>query len=103
MGCRRGANGGPGACKGSGRRTRRGEGGSAVQWEGKIETLTCVGAKGTVEDVSINSTFAIAKCLNRKLRTFQFEKAMPIPPPPQAPYWVRLDLDWAEFAPVAPK
>jgi hypothetical protein len=79
------------------------EGGSAVQWEGKIETLTCVGAKGTVEDVSINSTFAIAKCLNRKLRTFQFEKAMPIPPPPQAPYWVRLDLDWAEFAPVAPK
>lgn len=67
----------------------------------KFETLTNVGAKGTVEDMKISATGPIALCLDEKLRAFQQEKATPFPPPPQTPYWVRLDLDWADYTPVA--
>ena len=79
----------------------RTEGGSVTQGEGKFETLTSVGAKGTVEDLRIESMGPLVPCLYQKLHGFQLEKATPFTPPPQAPYWVRLDLDWAEFAPVA--
>lgn len=79
------------------------DGGSVNRWEGKFEALTSVGAKGTVEDAKIYAMGPVAICVYQKLRTFQQEKAMPFLPPPQVPYWVRLDLDWAEFAPVAAK
>jgi hypothetical protein len=81
----------------------RTEGDSVTQWEGKFETLTSVGAKGTVEDVRIQSSGPLALCLYQKLHGFQIENGTPFPPPPQAPYWVKLDLDWAEFAPAAAK
>jgi hypothetical protein len=42
-------------------------------------------------------------CLYEKLHALQLAKVTPFPPPPQAPYWVRLDLDWAEFVPAAAK
>jgi hypothetical protein len=79
------------------------EGDSPTQSEGKFETLTSVGAKGTVEDAKIQSTGLAGECLYQKLHGFQLERATPFAPPPQAPYWVRVDLDWAEFAPVAAK
>lgn len=68
---------------------------------GKFETLTKVGATGTVEDVKIYWNGATAMCIYQKLHTLQQEKATPFPPPPQAPFWVRLDLDGAQFAAVA--
>jgi hypothetical protein len=76
---------------------------SVTQGEGKFETLTSVGAKGTVEDVKIQSTSPAAVCLYQKLHGFQLERATPFAPPPQAPYLVKLELDWAQFAPVAAK
>jgi hypothetical protein len=79
------------------------KGGSLAQWDNVIETLTSVGAKGTVEDVKLKLKFPVEMCLEEKLRTFQREKTMLFPPPPQAPYWVKLDLDWADFAPAESK
>ena len=75
--------------------------GSGVDWQGTFESLTSVGAKGTVEDTKIYSMGPVASCVYLKLRDVQKDKTTMFPPPPQAPYWVRLDLDWADFAPVA--
>lgn len=63
----------------------------------KFETLTCIGAQGTIEDIKIYWNSAMAVCVYQKLRTFQLDKSTAFPPPPTAPYWVRLDLDGAEF------
>jgi hypothetical protein len=68
---------------------------------GKFKALTSVGASGTVEDIRIYWNSPASMCVYEKLRALQQEKATPFPPPPQAPYWVRLDLDWADFAPIA--
>jgi hypothetical protein len=68
---------------------------------GTFMTLTSVAANGTIEDVRIASSSGVALCLYEKLRALQQEKATPFPPPPHPGYWVRLDLDWAEFAPDA--
>ena len=81
----------------------RSDGASVDKWEGTFEVLTSVGARGTVEDNRVYSMGPVVGCLNQKLLTLHQEKATPFPAPPQAPYWVRLDLDWAEFAPVAAK
>jgi hypothetical protein len=76
------------------------DGGSVTQWKGKFKTLTNLGANGTVEKFGIQSMGPVVTCLAKKLGTFQQEKTTPFPPPPQAPYWIELRLDWAEFAPV---
>ena len=80
----------------------RTDGGGVTQWEGKFKTLTNLGAQGTVEGFGILSIGPVVTCLSKKLRTLQQEKATPFPPPPQAPYWIELHLDWADFAPVQP-
>jgi hypothetical protein len=77
------------------------DGKSVTQWEGKFKTLTNLGANGTVEKFGIQSMGPVVTCLGQKLQSFQLEKAAPFPPPPHAAYWVELQLDWAEFAPVA--
>jgi hypothetical protein len=69
----------------------------------KFETLTSVGEKGTVEEIRVYWNGPAAMCIYQKLHAFQQEKGTPFPPPPQAPYWIRLDLDASEFAPVAAK
>lgn len=81
----------------------RTDGGAVDKWTGTFESLTSVGAKGTVEDTKIYSMGPVVTCLYNKLQALQQEKATPFPPPPQAGYWVRVDFDWAEFAPVAAK
>lgn len=73
----------------------RSEGGSF----GKFETLTKVGANGGVYEMRIYWNGPAAICVYQKLRTLQEKKATPFPRPPQAPYWVRLDLDAADFIP----
>lgn len=70
---------------------------------GTLKSLIDVGANGTVEDTRIYGNSAASHCVYEKLRTLQQQKATPFPPPPQAPYWVRVDVNWAEFAPVAAK
>lgn len=69
--------------------------------EGILETLTSVGANGTVEDVRVYGSGGV--CVYQKMLALQGNRTKAFPPPPQAPYWVKLDLDWAEFAPVAAK
>lgn len=79
------------------------DGGSVTQWEGKFKTLTNLGAKGTVEEIRIQSFGPVVTCLAKQLHAFQGEGATPFPPPPKAPYWIELHLDWGEFAPIAAK
>jgi hypothetical protein len=81
----------------------RTDGGSVDRWEGKFKVLISVGAKGTIEDNKIYSMGPVVTCLDDKMHALQLTKKRVFPPPPQAPYWVRLDLDWADFAPVAAK
>jgi len=69
--------------------------------EGTLETLTSVGASGTVEDAKIYGPGGV--CVYQKLLALQGNRTTAFPPPPQAPYWVKLDLNWAEFAPVTAK
>ena len=78
----------------------RSDGDSVTQWDGKFKTLTNLGAKGTVEAIQIQSMGPVVTCLGKKLYSFKQENATPFPPPPQAPYWIELRLDWADFAPV---
>lgn len=79
------------------------DGGGVTQWKGKFRALTNLGANGTVEKFGIQSMGPVVTCLAKKLGTFQQEKATPFPPPPQAPFWIELHLDWAEFAPAPVK
>jgi Domain of unknown function (DUF4034) len=81
----------------------RSDGDGVPQWKGEFKALTNLGEKGTVEDVRIQSMGPVVMCLAKKLQTFKQASATPFPPPPQAPYWVELHLDWADFAPVAAK
>jgi len=70
---------------------------------GKLRSPDQCGDEGAVEDSKIYSMEPVVTCLHNKLRGLQQTKANTFPPPPQAPYWVRLDLNWADFAPVAAK
>jgi hypothetical protein len=81
----------------------RSDGESVNQWEGKFKTLTNLGAKGTIEGIQIQSMGPVVTCLSKELYTFKQENATPFPPPPQAPYWIELHLDWADFAPTPAK
>jgi len=81
----------------------RSDGESVTQWQGKFKTLTNLGPKGTVEEIRIQSMGPVVTCLGQKLYSFKQENATLFSPPPQAPYWVELHLDWADFAPVQPK
>jgi Domain of unknown function (DUF4034) len=81
----------------------RTDGSTIDRWEGRFEALTSVGKNGAVEDSKIYSMGTVVTCMYDKLRALQFTKKKTFPPPPEAPYWVRLDLNWADFAPVAAK
>ena len=71
--------------------------------EGKFETFTQVGAKGTIEADAIYAMNSVTVCVRRKLGLAWRDKSPVFAPPPQAPYWVALELDWADFVPVAAK
>lgn len=63
---------------------------------GTLETLTNVGTNGTVEAVAVNGPGGV--CVYQKLLSLQGDRTKAFPPPPRAPYWVKLDLDWAEVS-----
>jgi hypothetical protein len=77
------------------------DGGSVAEWSGKFKTLTVLAANGRVEKFGIQSMGPVVTCLAKKMYSFEQENASPFPPPPKGSYWVELNLDWAEFAPVA--
>ena len=81
----------------------RTDGAGVPEWVGKFEALTSLGPRGTVEDGWLGTMGPVAACLYEKVRVAKQEKTALFPPPPHAPYAVRLDLDWAEFAPAAAK
>jgi hypothetical protein len=70
---------------------------------GKFQTYTQVGAKGTIESDAIYAVNSVTICVRRKLGLAWRDKIPVFAPPPQAPYWVALELDWADFVPVAAK
>jgi hypothetical protein len=78
----------------------RSDGGEVHQWRGEFETLILVGAAGTVEDVDTNCMGPVVQCLFTKMRSARQTKAPLFPAPPKGSYWVRIDLDWSEFAPA---
>jgi hypothetical protein len=79
------------------------DGSDVTEWEGKFKTLTVLAANGRVEKFGIRSMGPVVTCLAKEMYSFQQENATPFPPPPQGSYLVELNLDWAEFAPVAAK
>lgn len=81
----------------------RTDGGSVNEWTGKFKTFTQVGADGTLETGFIEAMNPVVMCVRQRMGAAHQQKLLLFPPPPQASYWVRLDLDWADFAPVAAK
>jgi len=67
----------------------------------KFKAFVSVGAKGNVEDLRIYSNNPIAICLYQTLLDAKRKEATPFPQPPQAPYWMKLDVDVATLTPVA--
>jgi len=70
---------------------------------GTFETLTSVGAHGTIEDLKIYWYGYDSVCMYQKLSALQKKNAKVFPAPPKAPYWVRLDLNETEFVKTASK
>ncbi|MGB8580681.1 MAG: DUF4034 domain-containing protein [Candidatus Sulfotelmatobacter sp.] len=80
----------------------RTDGANVSEWKGKFETMIMVGGNGFVEDGGIHSVGPIVMCMYQKMRPSHEQRSPLFPPPPKPSYWVRVDLDWSEFAPVAP-
>jgi hypothetical protein len=79
----------------------RSDGGAVNEWEGEFETLVRVGENGSLENGRINSAGPVVVCVYRKMRSSHEDKSPLFPLPPKGSYWVRIDLDWGEFAPAA--
>lgn len=79
----------------------RSDGAGVAQWEGEFETLIQVGANGSFEDGGSNTAGPVVACLYRKLQSSRENKSPLFSVPPKGSYWVRIDLDWAEFGTAA--
>lgn len=75
------------------------DGGSVAQWGGEFETLVDLSAKGEVENLQIQSNGPVVMCVYKTLGKLRQAGTTPFPPPPQPSYWLKLSMDWAEFAP----
>jgi hypothetical protein len=65
-----------------------------------FQTLTQVGAKGTIEDVRIEGNSDAVVCIYQLLTELKNKKARPFPTPPSASYWVKLEFKAFELMPV---
>ncbi|MCU1302187.1 MAG: hypothetical protein JWQ87_2471 [Candidatus Sulfotelmatobacter sp.] len=81
----------------------RTDGSTVQEWQGKFDALTGVGTNGKFEDGSISWMGPVVMCMYRQMLASKKDGSPMFPAPPQAPYWVKLDLDWTDFAPVAAK
>ena len=79
----------------------RSDGAGVNQWQGEFETLIRVGANGSFEDGGSNTMGPVVACLYRKLQSSRENKSPLFSAPPKGSYWVRIDLDWAEFGDAA--
>lgn len=79
----------------------RSAGAEVEQWEGQFEALIRVGTNGSVEESKLHSMGPVVACLYRKMQSSREDKSPLFPAPPEGSYWVRIDVDWAEFAPAA--
>ena len=79
----------------------RSDGDGVRKWDGEFETLIRVAANGAVEDANTNSMGPVVRCVLTKMRSSHETKSPLFPVPPKGSYWVRIELDWAEFAPEA--
>jgi|HubBroStandDraft_2_1064218.scaffolds.fasta_scaffold1134055_1 hypothetical protein len=43
----------------------------------------------------------VVECIYRKMHSSHEDKSPLFPVPPRGSYWVKIELDWAKFAPVA--
>ena len=77
------------------------DGGGVSEWEGEFKTVIRVGANGSFEEGGIDCGGPVVVCMYRKMVASRSEKSSLFPVPPRESYWVRIDLDWADFAPVA--
>jgi hypothetical protein len=57
-----------------------------------FEMLIQVGEGGTVKRLMTDPSTAVSTCLFQNLMNFQMTNVAPFPPPPKAPYWVRMNL-----------
>ena len=78
---------------------RNGEG--VDRWEGEFETLIRIDTNGSVDEGRLNNMGPVVACLYKKMRSSHDDKSPLFPVPPRGSYWVRIDLDWGEFARVA--
>lgn len=81
----------------------RTDGTTVTDWQGKFEALTDVRANGYCETSTITWMGPVVMCAYRKMRVSNQQKSPMFPAPPKDSYWIRLDLDWADFAPLAAK
>jgi hypothetical protein len=81
----------------------RTDGSTVTDWQGKFEALTDVRANGYCETSTITWMGPVVMCAYRKMRVSNQQKSPMFPAPPKDSYWIRLDLDWTDFAPVAAK
>jgi hypothetical protein len=79
----------------------RSDGEEVNRWEGGFETLIRIGANGSVEESRFNDMGPVVACVYRKMQSSHNDKSPLFPAPPKGSYWVKIDLDWGEFAPVA--
>jgi len=61
---------------------------------GKFELLIKVGKEGMIEDFSGSGTSPVTPCLGNKIMEFRQGKQAVFPPPPQADYWMRFDMNF---------
>ena len=81
----------------------RTDGSTVQEWQGKFVTLISVGTNGKFEDGSISWMGPVVMCMYRQMLASKKDGSPMFPAPPRDQYWVKLDLDWADFAPVAAK
>jgi hypothetical protein len=60
---------------------------------GKFELLIKVGKEGAVEDFTGSGTSPVMPCLGNKIIEFRQGKQAVFPPPPEANYWMRFDMN----------
>lgn len=77
------------------------DGAGVTQWAGEFESLIRVSANGSVEEGRLKDMGPVVMCLYTKMRSSHETDSPLFPVPPKGSYWVRIDLDWGEFATAA--
>lgn len=77
----------------------RSDGGAVNEWDGEFETFIRIGSNGSAEKGRMYSKGPVVACMYRKMRSSHESDSPLFPVPPKGSYWVKIELDWADFAP----